>query len=78
MAKGIWIEPSKDDPIYSGQFVLSSRKISPESATAEKSAEKSAEESAEESAEAKVSTDTSKKKTRGQKKPGAKNKPLDD
>jgi len=74
MAKGIWIEPSKDDPIYNGQFVLSSRKISPESAPAEENAE----ESAEESAEAKVSTDTSKKKTRGQKKPGAKNKPLDD
>ena len=70
MAKGIWIEPSKDDPIYSGEFVLSSRKISPESAPAE--------ESAAESAEEKVSTDTSKKKSRGQKKPGAKNKPLDD
>ena len=63
MAKGTWIAPSKDDPIYNGQFVLSSRKISPESATAE--------ESAAESAKAKVSTDTSKKKTRGQKKPGA-------
>jgi hypothetical protein len=70
MAKVTWIVPSKDDPIYSGQFVLSSRKISPELVTAE--------ESAEESAEAKVSTDTSKKKIRGQKKPGAKNKPLDD
>ena len=42
MAKGIWIEPSKDDPIYNGQFVLSSRKISPESATAEESAEENA------------------------------------
>jgi len=59
MAKGTWIAPSKDDPIYNGQFVLSSRKISPEPAPTE------------ESAEEKVSTDTSKKKTRGQKKPGA-------
>ena len=70
MAKITIIQASKDDPIYNGQFVLSARKISPESATTE--------ESAEESAEAKVSTDTSKKKTRGQKKPGEKNKPLDD
>jgi hypothetical protein len=74
MAKVTWIEPSKDDPIYNGQFVLSSRKISPESATAEESAA----ESAEENAKAKVSTDTSKKKNRGQKKPRAKNNPLDD
>jgi len=66
MAKGIWITPSKDDPIYSGQFVISSRKISPESAPPE------------ESAEAKVATGNSKKKTPGQKKPSAQNKPLDD
>ena len=31
MAKGIWIEPSKDDPIYNGEFVLSSKKFNPES-----------------------------------------------
>jgi hypothetical protein len=31
MAKGIWIEPSKDSPIYNGEFVLSSEKLDPES-----------------------------------------------
>ena len=41
MAKGIWITPSADSPIYNGDFVISSRKFSPESAPPEESAEKS-------------------------------------
>ena len=31
MAKITWIEPSKDDPIYNGEVVLSSEKLDPES-----------------------------------------------
>ena len=69
MAKVTWITPSKDDPIYNGQFVISSIKFSPESAPPE------------ESAEGKVSTGNRKKprkQTPEQKKPNAKNKPLGD
>jgi len=41
MAKITWIEPSEDSPIYNGEFVLSSKKLGPESMPSTQSSQQS-------------------------------------